>query len=503
MPTPTLNIGFNVGPPTLQGSHGQFGILEPQVALNQSGTTSSLTYPLIATSPIGGSQAATYVTSPFQLWAGKHDWVNHAWYIGIEPMSGGATLSSVFAAEISNGASLGVTSHPGLYLMQQNIATAYNNGGNSDTEHALINWANANNVWLRSSWPSGSIVAGDASTDGYINSSINGPVDGNGRDVNAFWSYYGYNVIIAGNAVSLFSESSNIAANSNCKHISMDNQFWVGRSAGSWLWTTTSYNPSGQSGTIYSPLQKGYASLLGHFRTLAPNLLLGGNIDYAGDYYGAGFSGGADAQIDPSCVGLYDFPFSEAVIGQSYSLQTNYTFAQVMTAMIASEQWWNSNGLGFPIFSQEGRKSGVAFTSVPQSNWVAADWQSARLGMTMAWLRGWAIHIMSNGNNNASDELWFDEYDGGGTRLKWLGQFTDPPQTSAQFPNGVWGRHAQNGLVLCNPYGNGSQTVTLTSGVYWTIPFNGYSDSSVNTNSQVNSVTIPDGTGIVLSVGQL
>ena len=38
MPAPTLNIGFNKGPATLQASHGQFGILKPQAVLTEVGS---------------------------------------------------------------------------------------------------------------------------------------------------------------------------------------------------------------------------------------------------------------------------------------------------------------------------------------------------------------------------------------------------------------------------------------------------------------------------------
>ena len=161
-------------------------------------------------------------------------------------------------------------------------------------------------------------------------------------------------------------------------------------------------------------------------------------------------------------------------------------------------------GSGVQMVMQVGRPGGVAWTATTgvqrQSNWVSADWQGLRFGEAAVMLRD-SVYCLEDYNSNNAVLWWSDTWDKGGKGLAWLGYPIDMPQsTTAQFAGGVFGRHFQNGLVLCNPRGNGTQTVTLPTGKYYTLPTNGFSDPTINTDTQVNSVTLQAGDGRILAL---
>jgi hypothetical protein len=92
--------------------------------------------------------------------------------------------------------------------------------------------------------------------------------------------------------------------------------------------------------------------------------------------------------------------------------------------------------------------------------------------------------------------IWLDEFDlagKGGTN--WLGKAIDPPQ-SLPWQNGVYRRRFQNGTVLVNPKGNGEQTVYVQAGYS---RFTGIQQPTVNNGKPASSLTLPDGSGLLLT----
>ena len=83
---------------------------------------------------------------------------------------------------------------------------------------------------------------------------------------------------------------------------------------------------------------------------------------------------------------------------------------------------------------------------------------------------------------------WFDEYS-----VK-LGAATSGPSTSA-WQSGVYRRNFQNGIVLVNPKGNGTRTVTLEANY---VKVRGTQAPSVNNGATVRTVTLKDRDGIIL-----
>lgn len=83
---------------------------------------------------------------------------------------------------------------------------------------------------------------------------------------------------------------------------------------------------------------------------------------------------------------------------------------------------------------------------------------------------------------------WFDEYS-----VK-LGSATSGPATSA-WQSGVYRRNFQNGIVLVNPKGNGTRTVTLETNY---VKIRGSQAPSVNNGATVRTVTLKERDGIIL-----
>lgn len=458
-------------------------------------------FPRIAWYPIGGTQATTYPLTAFTNRAGKYNLVIMSNYLGMETDMG-ATFASVHSTIRSNGTANGIQSRPVHYVMQQEYAESSASGrGNTYTK--LVAQINLCNWWLRATYPTGTIVAGDSSNTGVIDpgnptySTAPGFVN-----VNQFWAYYFYNVFTQGNAASLFGESTSFAANPNVAGVFLDNQFWAPRgTAQGWPVNMTGAWSAGSLGSVAyntyattSPImQTGQAQSVAAFRSRWPAVLVGGNCDY-GTYVGFG-----SAPLLSGQAGIYDYALMESAIGQSFSLEHN-GFTALMNGYIGGESVLARNGT--QIFHVSGRPTGVAWTSATtQSSWVAADWQALRYGEAIAWLRNGHFAMAFDNNYQVQNmvNMWSDTFDRGGRGLAWMGYAVDPPQSTAQFPNGVFGRHFSNALVLVNPRGNGSQTVTLPPGVYYTLPANGFSDTLINTDVQVSSVTLADGDARVLA----
>lgn len=83
---------------------------------------------------------------------------------------------------------------------------------------------------------------------------------------------------------------------------------------------------------------------------------------------------------------------------------------------------------------------------------------------------------------------WFDEFDID------LGYPVDPPQSS-EWMNGVYKREFENGLVLVNPKGNGTQTVNIGAG--WR-RFVGVEDPVHNDGTPAMEITLEAQDGIIL-----
>jgi hypothetical protein len=137
---------------------------------------------------------------------------------------------------------------------------------------------------------------------------------------------------------------------------------------------------------------------------------------------------------------------------------------------------------------------------------TATDYQLVRYSLALTLMRnGWAIYAIDGTGNDVIDPSnlsaypVFDEFWGG--TLNTAGYLGAPlnnargAEQSASWSQGVWRRDFDNGIVLANPSGNGTQTVSL-GGTFWHL--SGSQAPSINDGSAVTSVTIAPGDAVIL-----
>ena len=284
---------------------------------------------------------------------------------------------------------------------------------------------------------------------------------------------------------------------------------------GDWMriGTTQAHNAP----TTYNALMTGEKSFYSYLSTSWPGSIQLGN---AGGTFGAAVSGSYKA-TDPTLYsqilagtstlsGAMQGGDFEHTIGKSYSVETwggsAGMQAQYRTAML------NFSGAKLLIFHHDNVQANggdaVTFNSAGQpASWSPA-WQGARYGITAA--------LMNNGyyyacgadydQETAANHRWFDEYDNAGAGVGYLGQpvsgASGNPQTGA-WSNGVWMREFKNGVVLWNPKGNGTRTVSVSglvspSGHTGLKHIAGKQDTTTNNGQAATSVTLRDRDGVIL-----
>ena len=149
---------------------------------------------------------------------------------------------------------------------------------------------------------------------------------------------------------------------------------------------------------------------------------------------------------------------------------------------------------------------------VKYSGSTVTSWSPAYQGMRY----GLCATLMNNGyyapdggtydEETTGNRRWFDEFDNAGRSEGYLG---NPVATSAGNPqttswsNGVWKREFQGGVVLWNPKGSGTRTVTVSglkspSGHAGVKHILGSQNPSLNNGAVVSSVTLKDRDGLIL-----
>ena len=129
------------------------------------------------------------------------------------------------------------------------------------------------------------------------------------------------------------------------------------------------------------------------------------------------------------------------------------------------------------------------------------SYQQMRHILATALMDNGYCFVDDGGNYEAQGSIWWDEFGGNpGTNIPkgWLGYPLSPNRPGAAGVNGVWIRDFTNGVVLCNPAGNGAQTITLAQinaylGKSYTLSFiNGLQNPSVNSGGTFSSFTLQD-----------
>lgn len=239
----------------------------------------------------------------------------------------------------------------------------------------------------------------------------------------------------------------------------IDNWFYRARVKADW--DGDGQNDDRNSDVVKRYYRKGLLNALRRARQLAPNMIFMGNVDGEPQIREGMLS---EPEYKGQVSALY-----EAAIGKSYSQETWGSWETMM------EQYQTT--------LQNARNRLLIMTVHGE----ATDYKLMRYGLASCLLDD-GYYYYTTYDTEYRSALWFDEYD------VELGRAIDPPQFSA-WKNGVYRRRFENGLVLVNPKGNGSQTVDLEPG-YRRIT--GTQDLAINNGQPVSSLFIPERDGIIL-----
>ena len=237
-------------------------------------------------------------------------------------------------------------------------------------------------------------------------------------------------------------------------------------------WDRSGSNDSADNATVRTNWRNGQRAYYDTAKTLQPTKRLMVNAD--NDLDGSVFPGGTSyAQY----TGVLHGAYLEHAFGKSWSAEEWGGWTTVMG-------WYHR-----------------VFTNLLDPKMVILDiYMGDGLTNYQALRYSFGACLMNNGYFSASDDyhdvLWYDEFDLAGTSTtKWLGTAIDPPQTTA-WSLGVYRRRFTGGMVLVNPKGNSSRTVTVGSGYH---RFSGSQAPSVNSGASVTStVTLADRDGLFL-----
>jgi len=199
----------------------------------------------------------------------------------------------------------------------------------------------------------------------------------------------------------------------------------------------------------------------------------------------------------------------EHAIGRSYSIETYGGSA-------ALQQWYrtamaNVGGSKLMLLSHGAVTANgsdpVTYSGGQPASWSPA-WQGMRYGLCAALMNN-GYYAPDSGvydEETTGNRRWFDEFDNAGRGEGYLGNPVSTAAGNAQttsWSNGVWMREFQGGVVLWNPKGSGTRTVSVAglvspSGHAGLKHILGAQNPSLNNGAAVTSVTLKDRDGVIL-----
>jgi len=239
----------------------------------------------------------------------------------------------------------------------------------------------------------------------------------------------------------------------------VDNWFYRPRKNLDWNGDGTTDDRNSEE--VRKAYRKGYVNALRRARELAPNMLFVGNVD-------ADVGGNNGMLTEPEFRGQLSALY-EGAIGMSWSEETWGSWELMMQRYQTTISNAQHN---LTMISVHGEKN---------------DYALMRYGLASCLMDDGYYYYTSH-NEEYKSAYWYDEYDVN------LGRAIDPPQFSPR-QSGVYMRRFENGLVLVNPKGNGTQTVQVEPG-YRRI--SGTQDPATNNGEPVSSLTIRERDGIIL-----
>jgi len=368
------------------------------------------------------------------------------------------------------------------------VCSAPGSGGANSTLTVQYSTVNSKNWFLRTTYPSGSIVQNPSPTD-ECNSGNQCPSASTtfGTMNYAQWfAEYCYNLFHLGNGATLGEATYPVACSSWAGDFN-DNFFNATRLAGDWGSNGTTLAAGNATGNAY--LQKGQAQHIAQRRTLNTDLQIA-NCDW---YASTG------AVYNSAMLNILDGQLCEFVLGnQFYSAETFFTsFSTLVSQLLLSA----SNLLNSSQITMIGQTSPDQTTRAwpsSQSSWTPEDWQGMRFGAALAALLD-MYHCPGIGINHQAELdsiLRADEYGGfsSGPGLNWLKTPIDsvataivPWQGSYAGGNAVLRRRWAEGTVYLFPYENTGPVTVTASG--HRLATQGYGDPTVNTGAAFTSLT--------------
>lgn len=341
----------------------------------------------------------------------------------------------------------------------------------------------AENWWMRTAYPSGSIVVDKTYPDQTVNiTRANTRTDAAGlRPIEWIMGDYAKGMYVDGSL-------GGVAANPYWDGFFFDNALVRARFNGDY----------DENGTLESEQDVGYALswrqglALGaaRYRQLMPSKKIIGNSDFASiRYEGRGGTTWPDATLDQ----VYDGVMTEGLFGLSYS-------PEVWGLPTSAAQWAQDQ-------EDMSRDPTIGFTHAQRLRTLSStNYQDARHSIcAQLILSNQMICYVDDGPDRFTSSTgfdgcarWFDEYDGGGRGKRYLGRASDLRQKAAFDSHGVWRRRFQFGDVYWNPRNNGVREVTLPSAMRKIQGRSGFSDTSVNNGQLVTKITLQDRDGVVL-----
>jgi hypothetical protein len=260
-------------------------------------------------------------------------------------------------------------------------------------------------------------------------------------------------------------DNTNVISKANWDIWYSDNNFWKPRISDDWDRNGT--NDDANNETVRNLYRNGQRAYYDTAKSLQPTKQLMVNAD--NDLDGSVFP--SEANPFTQYKGVMGGAFLEHAFGESWSAETWGGWSVMMG-------WYQKT------ISNLAAPQMLVLDAYMGNN--TADYKTLRYAFGST--------LLDNGYFSASSDydkvLWYDEFDlaGKGT-TKWLGKAIDGPQTAA-WQNGVYKRTFTGGMVLVNPKGSGTKTVTIGAGYH---RFAGTQVPSVNTGQPVTStVTLTD-----------
>jgi hypothetical protein len=363
----------------------------------------SATFPRLGGYLISGSVQSNFGTSSYQQQVAKLGVAVIGTYPGWS--SGGFNMQSAAAAVKAINPNIKLLPYTNLMELEPGVSSS------GSAYSPIYVAAIAANWFLRTSWPGGGITDADGLSQLGLNqtTSTNAVAGKNYLQWRATWT-----------AASEFA--------SGWDGIYLDNVFYQPRVSADYSQSGGSQSPSAAA----QNWRNGYVAYVGYLRAALPaNSQVWGNVADWAD----GSISGYNQLLDGGVI--------ESIIGQSYSYESQGWAAMMNAYKIVMNA---TKPGGYQIFSQDG---------------TASDYQGMRYGLTSCLLDNAYYYV----NVNNSTIAWFDEFNSN------LGAPAAGPTGSATatysnggltvYQNGVWRRDFVNGIVLVNPKGNGTQTVTL------------------------------------------